>query len=443
MTNSLQAGAACVDITPETSQFLYGYPHVKRYSTGIHDPLFSSALCLSDGHTRVLFIANDIIFITKDMAERTRSRISASTGIPPANILVSATHTHSGPITVRYLSNEADPAVPEPDPTYLRRLEEGIVAAGQQAVENTMDAEVAVVIADGSCVGTNRRKPGDPSDPHVPVLLVRRVNAGPPIAVMLISNMHPTVLHEDSTLVSGDFPGMTRQYLQQHVLGPECVVLHHTGAAGNQSPRHVTRGNTFAEAGRLGFALGQAVEQAIANARYRSDLPLQCRRAFIESMPIRQFPSSEWATENLAKAKARLASLRESKAPRADVRTAECDWFGAEETLTLARAAASGRLDAITQLCLPAEIQFIRVGPWSFVGWPGEVFVEFALEIRKSYPNTFVITLANGELQGYQVTADAVREGGYEASNALFQSPDAGQLLVQATRRLLDHKPSQ
>jgi hypothetical protein len=26
-------------------------------------------------------------------------------------------------------------------------------------------------------------------------------------------------LHEDSTLISGDFPAMTRQYLQEHVLG--------------------------------------------------------------------------------------------------------------------------------------------------------------------------------------------------------------------------------
>ena len=68
--------------------------------------------------------------------------------------------------------------------------------------------------------------------------------------------MHPTVLHEDSTLVSGDFPAMTRQYLQEHVLGADCPVLYHTGPSGNQSPRHVTRANTFDEAERLGGLLG-------------------------------------------------------------------------------------------------------------------------------------------------------------------------------------------
>jgi len=56
-----KAGAAQVDISPEDSQFLFGYPHVKRYSTGIHDKLWSSALYLYDGKTEIMFIANDII----------------------------------------------------------------------------------------------------------------------------------------------------------------------------------------------------------------------------------------------------------------------------------------------------------------------------------------------------------------------------------------------
>jgi len=41
---SLEAGAAVVEITPRDRQFLYGYPHLRRYSTGVHDPLLSSAL---------------------------------------------------------------------------------------------------------------------------------------------------------------------------------------------------------------------------------------------------------------------------------------------------------------------------------------------------------------------------------------------------------------
>ena len=79
----------------------------------------------------------------------------------------------------------------------------------------------------------------------------------------------------------------------------------------------------------------------------------------------------------------------------------------------------------------------IDFGGWSLVAWPGEVFVEFALRIREQYPNAFVITLANGELQGYLVTAEAVEQNCYEAGNAIFASPAAAEKLVDATLALL------
>ena len=58
-------------------------------------------------------------------------------------------------------------------------------------------------------------------------------------------------------------------------------------------------------------------------------------------------------------------------------------------------------------------------------------FVEFALRAQQNDPDTFIICLANGDLQGYLVTAEAAAEQGYEASNAIFRSPESGDLLVQ------------
>ena len=132
----------------------------------------------------------------------------------------------------------------------------------------------------------------------------------------------------------------------------------------------------------------------------------------------------------------RLDELRASGAERGDVRTAECAVFGAEETVCLARAAARGELQAAARECLPAEIQLISLGKWTFIAWPGEVFAEFALRVRDWDPNTFVITLANGELQGYLVTREAVEQNVYEASNAVFASPESGEILVRKTLSL-------
>jgi hypothetical protein len=70
------------------------------------------------------------------------------------------------------------------------------------------------------------------------------------------------------------------------------------------------------------------------------------------------------------------------------------------------------------------------------VFWPGEFFVEYALEVKARSPHTFVITMANGELQGYIVTPEAAARGTYEATNALFH-PDSGRRIVEATLSLL------
>jgi hypothetical protein len=165
---------------------------------------------------------------------------------------------------------------------------------------------------------------------------------------------------------------------------------------------------------------------------------IKCSRAFVE-LPQRTFPSVPVAQKKLDKAIARLEHLRISGASRQEVRTAECDWFGAEETLTLATAAMDGRLAKECQTVMPAEIQVIKVGRWSFIGWQGEIFVEYALELKKHFANAFVISMANGELQGYIVTKEADDEGGYEASNAMF-SYESGDLLVQASIALLQGK---
>ena len=432
----LLAGAGVVDITPEDSQFLYGYPHVRRYSTGVHDRLLSSALYLRTGGEQVLFIANDVIGVSKASARRVREAIAGAAGVPSASIMVTATHTHSGPKTTDYVGGDCDPVVPKTDPKYLRRMEEGIIGAGVQACRAARPAELGLAIADGSGLGTNRRDPSGPADPQVPVLFVRSAQNGSPIAAMAVCSMHPTVLHEGSTLISGDFPGLARQYLQGNALGPQCPVLFHTGLCGNQSPRHVVRANTFEEAGRLGDRLGNAIANVLPQVRFFSELGLGCMSDLVD-LPRRTFPAVEQAQLKLGVATERLERLRQSDGPRQEVRTAECDWFGAEECLALARAARDGRLDEAYACCLPAEIQIISVGPWKLVGWPGEVFVEYALEVKSRRADTFVISLANGGLQGYIVTPEASAEGGYEASNGLFP-PEAGTILVESTLRLLE-----
>ena len=166
-------------------------------------------------------MANDIVLVGKALAVHARQRIQEATGIPAAHVMITATHTHSGPKTVEQLSWENDPVDPQADPRDLCRLEDGIVEAAVCACRNARAARLGFAMADGSGVGSNRHDPQGPSDPQVPVVVVRDRDTSDYLALMVVCNMHATVLHEDTRLVSGDFPAATRQFSAGTRLRPE------------------------------------------------------------------------------------------------------------------------------------------------------------------------------------------------------------------------------
>ena len=225
----LIAGSTEVEITPRENCFLWGYPHVERISDGVYDPLVSSSLYLSDGKSRQLFIANDLIFVSKDLCQRIRKHITAETGIPGESILISATHTHSGPTIVNAASNADDPHVPPADEAYLEFLVRRVSEGACESVRCAFPAEIGIASAEIEGVGTNRLNPKGPTDKEAFVALVRGKGSGDFISCMIVYAMHPTVLHEDSTLISADFPGMVRYYLKDHVLGKHCPLVYHNG----------------------------------------------------------------------------------------------------------------------------------------------------------------------------------------------------------------------
>jgi neutral ceramidase len=435
--NQLIAGASSMNITPKGSLHLAGYPFTQRFSTGVHDPLLSSALYLSDKKTATLFIANDLIFVGKASVLRVRKSTTSRTGIPSSNILVSASHTHSGPSTVKFTAGSKDPLLPEVDMSYVEFMEERMITAGVQAFQNAQPAEIGLTVADATGIGTNRHHSSGPSDLEVPVLVVRNKNNKQYIACMLVCCMHPTVLHEDSKLYSGDFPGIAREIIQKEILKSNCPVLYNTGPAGNQSPRHVTYENTFQEARRLANILAKGVEKVVNQIEFLSDLTITCLNHSVD-LPAKKFPGNKEVELHLEKAVHKLEDLKKRKADRRVIRTAEVNWFGALELSHLVKLSKVGALESVYKTCSPAEIQLIKIGPWTFIGWPGEIFVEYGLEIKNKKKNVFIITLANGELQGYIVTKEAAEEGGYEASNGIFDYK-SGEVLVSETLHLLNN----
>ena len=94
--SEFQAGFATADITPPVGwRRAGGYHEVVSAAGG--DPLCAKAMVLSQGGTTVAVVGNDLCSVPREITDRARKLASAKTGIPAANIVITATHTHGGP----------------------------------------------------------------------------------------------------------------------------------------------------------------------------------------------------------------------------------------------------------------------------------------------------------------------------------------------------------
>src|SRR5437867_4091852 len=94
--DELCVGVAVADITPPLGYRMSGY-FSERLSSGTHDPLNAKAICFKQGEQRGVLVFCDLSGMSPDVTSQAREMASEKTGIPASNILISATHSHTGP----------------------------------------------------------------------------------------------------------------------------------------------------------------------------------------------------------------------------------------------------------------------------------------------------------------------------------------------------------
>lgn len=92
----LRAGVGKADIQPQTGYVLGGWTRADRTAQGQHTRLQSRALVLERGPRRVALVQVDLFMIPGGMVKQIGARLAAR-GFSEQNILISASHTHSGP----------------------------------------------------------------------------------------------------------------------------------------------------------------------------------------------------------------------------------------------------------------------------------------------------------------------------------------------------------
>jgi neutral ceramidase len=118
--STLLIGIAEVNYTPEVGMDMAGNYRGDDYaSRGVHDSLYAKAIVASNEKgEKAAMLTVDICYIPKESVEMMRAHIASQTNILPGNVMIMATHTHSGPVAElsapkakEYLSKAAEAVV--------------------------------------------------------------------------------------------------------------------------------------------------------------------------------------------------------------------------------------------------------------------------------------------------------------------------------------------
>ena len=229
----IKAGVAITDITPKQGLELAGYPHYPRNNTGAHDTLYASCMYLSDEKNEIAMVTLDILFFSKIHVKEVRKRVEKACGIAGSNVMISCSHTHSGPWASGRLDIESLEAGKEQPKEYVEELitkiTELIVKAKEESFEAKFASGTALCGAE-SGVGGNRRLPGGPHDPLVSVMAVKDMQ-DVVRGIFVNYTLHPTFIHEWSTVCTADYPAYLRVQLNEFeknaVVGFRCFTAYH------------------------------------------------------------------------------------------------------------------------------------------------------------------------------------------------------------------------
>ena len=394
----MEVGTAAVDITPPPGGELSGYVARVQPSAGILDRLKARALYLVQGKQRLLWLHLDLIGLENAFAGLVKQDLGRLTGLRPEAIVLSATHTHSGPATVHL--NRCG----EYDRTYMARLRPKLEEAAVRAMARTEPA--ALELGEAPCtLAVDRRKTRTPhTDPRMGVLAWRHADGGY-AAVLANYAMHNVAFGAENRMISGDVAGRAAATLEDALPGAPLVLMTN-GACGNLNPpRHVT---TLREAEAWGEILAAAVLRGLAEASHAGEAA--GIRTQLESVSIPLETGDEAEIHVWAEALRDTVATEIGYVPDR-IRAAAFDW-------------ERDMLERLAQFNLPRtaamDLHTLSIGPAALVCIGAEVFSLFTEMLRQLAPNpVYVVTCANG-MAGYLPSPEAYSEGGYEVDSAFI-----------------------
>ena len=419
-----RVGIAKADITPTFPIRTAGYGNRNKPSEGVDHPLHAKALAIQfDNDPPLLLLTADIIGFNRDIAEAICERIP----LPRQNIMLVASHTHTGPVIGSNLKGmfelKADEA--KAIETYTKFLSDRVVSAATDAMKSLVPAKLSfgrglatfaanrrVINPKGVNFGVN---PTGAVDHDVPVLRVDDPK-GKLLAMIFGYACHCTTLGPDHYAINGDWAGYAQEYLERANPGATAFFVTGCGADSNPEPRGKVE---FAP--RHGLEMAGAVSRVVSRPRTAVEGKLKAAFERVE-LPYAKLPSREDYQKRMLDKN--VFTQRHAKR--------FFDMLERGEKLPTS---------------YPCPVQAWQLGKdLTLVAIGGEVVVDYAIRLKRELKdaNVWMAGYAN-DVFAYVPSRRILDEGGYEADfNLIYYglpgrfSDDVEEILIRKTHEIVN-----
>jgi len=467
-STDIKVGIAEVVITPDDPIGLpmSGFDRGGNTSTGVHDDLYARTVIVEDASGNgVALTTAAIINISDEVGNEIRERASQATGIAFESIIVSATHTHSGPNL-----NALDDSVTE---FFIDRTVESIVTAWENRVPGRIgfgSAEVHGLGAKRDALGHGGVHP----DPEVGIIKVEDAH-GRLLGVLYNHGAHPATLDLHNLLITEDWPYFTTTGVKEQV-GNHVIVGFYQGAEGDINTGYnalmsavganMYGARSFEHAAWKGKLMADAILDVLPQIETRGDIDVRGAYERVDLPRRTTYPwtheeTLQWqreARQRLEEMERRLPTTYPTNREEADRWQQEAremavrgeldvrnqigprylDTFKVDVWLADQAEGMARRIEALPENPEPFNMpmQSVRIGDAVFVTFPNEVYSEIGRAVKQLSPfeKTYIIGLVGG--RGYIPTAADHLERGYVPNGTPF-APESEQVLIDASLNLI------
>lgn len=309
---AFRAAIAVRNVTPDPLLPVIGGIGASQPVTRKEGELTVRALVFEEGTTRVAIVSSDFLGFPAALGNRVREGVK---GIPPENILIGATHTHSAPDCYGFPDGKGGTAS---DPKYLETVCRRMAEALNEAVAGLRPAQLRIATGEAKGKIAYNYYAEQLYDPRCHVIQVVD-ESGKTFATLVNYAIHPEVLGSAVGICSPDLVGPLYDEISAKGGGTGIFMNSAQGGmvtADNRRPEG-REARDWSECQRIGTLLADEALRIVQGAPLQASPKLFCAARSV-SLPVdspgmralmKQMPSAGGASSETVSAQVNVVNL--------------------------------------------------------------------------------------------------------------------------------------